>query len=82
MNSEAVSTWNDSSSTEPNTNQNELEHAVAEMCVRVPVSAGAAGLARELARILPQRSFRDVLTRGGWYRLGGVISVWHAAEQL
>ena len=51
----------------------ELEHAVAEMCVRVPVSAGAAGLAKELARIVPDLGFRDVLTRGGWYRLGGVV---------
>src|SRR5664279_1757845 len=57
----------------PSTDLNELEHAVAEMCVRVPVSAGASGLAKELARIAPHLIFRDVLTRGGWYRLGGVI---------
>jgi hypothetical protein len=51
----------------------ELERAVAEMCVRVPVSAGASGLARELALIAPQLTFRNMLTRGGWYRLGGVV---------
>ncbi len=51
----------------------DLEHAVAELCVRVPVSAGAAGLSKELARLSPQLFFRDVLTRGGWYRLGGVV---------
>jgi len=51
----------------------ELELAVGEMCAGVPVSAGASGLARELALIAPQLIFRDVLTRGGWYRLGGVV---------
>jgi len=54
-------------------NFKEFEHAVREMCVRVPVSAGASGLAKDLALIAPQLIFRDVLTRGGWYRLGGVV---------
>ena len=53
--------------------QTDFDRAVAEMCVRVPVSAGAAGLAKELVKLSPQLFFRDVLTRGGWYRLGGVI---------
>lgn len=53
--------------------QTDFDRAVAEMCVRVPVSSGATGLAKELARLSPQRFFRDVLTRGGWYRLGGVV---------
>ncbi|MFT3850400.1 MAG: hypothetical protein QM739_17505 [Propionivibrio sp.] len=53
--------------------QTEFHDAVAEMCLRVPVSAGAAGLAKELVKLSPQLFFRDVLTRGGWYRLGGVI---------
>lgn len=51
----------------------QLKLAVAELCLRVPVSAGASGLARELARIAPDLLFRDILTRGGWYRLGGVV---------
>ena len=51
----------------------DLEHLVAEMCVRVPVTAGNAGLARELASLAPQLCFRDLLSRGGWYRLGGVV---------
>ena len=68
----------------PGATQTELDRAVAEMCVRVPVSAGAAGLARELARIAPELSFRDVLTRGGWYRLGGVVDPEgvHRADDL
>lgn len=84
MNSEVASTGKDASCTEPGSNPDDLEHAVAEMCVRVPVSAGAAGLARELARILPQRNFRDVLTRGGWYRLGGIVDDTgaHIADDL
>ncbi len=52
----------------------DLDRAVAEACVKLPVSAGAAGLARELARIVPQLGFREVLVRGGWYRLGGVVN--------
>ncbi len=70
--------------TNPCLTLNELEHSVAEMCVRVPVSTGAAGLARELARLAPQLTFRDVLTRGGWYRLGGVVSAdgVHLADDL
>jgi len=51
----------------------DFNRAVAEMCVSVPVSAGAAGLAKELARLSPQLFFRDVLSRGGWYRLGSVV---------
>ena len=51
----------------------DCEHAVAELCIRVPVTTGSAGLAREFARIDPRLSFRDVLTRGGWYRLGRVV---------
>jgi len=57
----------------PESKWNELRRAVAEVCVRVPVSAGPAGLAKELARVAPQLAFREVLVRGGWYRLGGVV---------
>jgi hypothetical protein len=55
------------------TDPGDFDRAVAKLCVRVPVSAGAAGLAKELARLSPHLFFRDVLTRGGWYRLGSVI---------
>ena len=51
----------------------ELERAVGEMCVRLPASAGTSGLCMELSLVAPQLIFRDILTRGGWYRLGGVI---------
>ena len=66
------------------TKWHDLDRAVAEMCVRVPVSAGAAGLAHELARIVPQMGFREVLARGGWYRLGGVVDAagTHVADDL
>jgi hypothetical protein len=52
---------------------NELAQSIAEMCVRVPVSAGPAAMARELAGVSPRHAFRQVLSRGGWYRLGGVV---------
>jgi hypothetical protein len=57
---------------------------VAELCVRVPASAGPGALARELAKTAPQLAFREVLVRGGWYRLGGVVdaSGKHVAEDL
>lgn len=51
----------------------ELAGAVAEMCARVPASSGAAGLCKELARLAPQCNFRGVLSRGGWYRPGGIV---------
>lgn len=51
----------------------ELADAIAEACVRIPVSAGPAALAREIALIAPELAFREVLARGGWYRLGGVV---------
>lgn len=75
---------NTTENTESGNRVGELEHAIAELCVRVPVSAGAAGLARELSHVAPHFSFRDVLTRGGWYRLGGVIDVEanHVSDDL
>jgi hypothetical protein len=51
----------------------ELERSIDGLCQRVPVAAGPAGLARELATLAPSLAFREVLSRGGWYRLGGVI---------
>lgn len=62
----------------------ELSHAIGEMCVRVPVAAGPAALARELAVIAPQLAFREVLSRGSWYRLGGVVdgTSHHVADDL
>lgn len=61
-----------------------LDGPVAELCVRLPVSVGSSGLARELSGLTPDLVFRDVLTRGGWYRLGGVIGSdgQHVADDL
>ncbi len=61
-----------------------LSHLVAEYCVQVPVTQGPAVLARELARLAPQLDFREVLARGGWYRLGGVVDAQgrHIADDL
>jgi hypothetical protein len=50
-----------------------LAEPVALACAASPVGAGPAVLARELAARLPQWSFREVLCRGGWYRIGGVV---------
>jgi len=63
---------------------NDLARGVAELCVRIPAAAGAAVLARELASIAPDLAFREVLGRGGWYRLGGVVDAagHHVADDL
>ncbi|HEX8989843.1 MAG TPA: hypothetical protein VF816_17930 [Rhodocyclaceae bacterium] len=57
-----------------------LSDALAELCVRVPVAAGPAALAHEIAAAAPEVSFRQVLERGGWYRLGGVVDA--AGERI
>jgi hypothetical protein len=66
------------------TEWDDLSRRIAELCVRVPASAGAAVLARELAAIAPELAFREVLARGGWYRLGGVVDAagTHVADDL
>ncbi|MBT0960508.1 hypothetical protein [Denitromonas iodatirespirans] len=53
--------------------------------MRTPVSKGEAGLLKAFAAALPEWRFRHALTRGGWYRLGGVVdadgqSVMHDLE--
>ena len=53
--------------------RSDVERAVVRICSQTPVAAGGTALAKGLTHILPQLFFRDVLTRGGWYRLGGVI---------
>lgn len=50
-----------------------LAEPVIEACTVTPVAAGSAALAREIAKHLPDCSFREILCRGGWYRLGGVV---------
>lgn len=68
----------------PNASLQHLSHALAEACVQISVAQGPAGIAQELSRISPELSFRQVLSRGGWYRLGGVIDGQgqHLADDL
>ncbi len=63
---------------------NDLTPALAAACVQVPVAQGPAGISRELARLAPQYACREVLVRGGWYRLGGVVDAQgeHIADDL
>jgi hypothetical protein len=62
----------------------ELSRALTEVCAQASAAQGPAGLARELTKIAPQYSFREVLARGGWYRLGGVVDAQgrHLADDL
>lgn len=48
--------------------------AIVESCSRAAVAGGPAALVKELAKEAPDWHFRHVLTRGGWYRLGGVVA--------
>lgn len=50
-----------------------LAPAMVTACARSTVSAGPGNLVRALAGALPEWKFRHVLSRGGWYRLGGII---------
>jgi hypothetical protein len=51
-----------------------LAEVVARACQVTPVAAGPGALARQIALRLPQWHFREVLCRGGWYRIGGVVA--------
>jgi hypothetical protein len=50
-----------------------LAPAVIETCSKVPVSSGPGALVKALSLALPEWKFRHALSRGGWYRLGGIL---------
>lgn len=50
-----------------------LAPAIVETCVRTPVNTGTTSLAKALNNELPDWKFRHALSRGGWYRLGGIV---------
>jgi hypothetical protein len=50
-----------------------LAPAVVETCAKVPVSNGPGALVKALSVALPDWKFRHALSRGGWYRLGGIV---------
>lgn len=49
--------------------------AVAQACAISDPARGAEDLLAGLGRLWPALSFRRVLTRGGWYRSGGVVGI-------
>jgi hypothetical protein len=50
-----------------------LAAAVVETCAKVPVSNGPGALVKALEQALPDWKFRHAMSRGGWYRLGGIL---------
>lgn len=50
-----------------------LSPAVVETCTKVPVSSGPVAFVKALGLALPDWKFRHALSRGGWYRLGGIV---------
>lgn len=50
-----------------------LAPTIVEASSKVPVSGGPAALIKGLSQALPDWKFRHALSRGGWYRLGGVV---------
>ena len=49
--------------------------AVARACATSDPASGTTGLLDGLGRLWPALSFRPVLSRGGWYRPGGVVDI-------
>ncbi|MDP3540010.1 MAG: hypothetical protein Q8S26_15050 [Azonexus sp.] len=52
-----------------------LAPAVIETCTKVPVSSGPGAFVKALGEALPEWKFRHVMSRGGWYRLGGILDI-------
>jgi hypothetical protein len=50
-----------------------LAPAVVETCTKVPVSNGPGAFVKALGLALPDWKFHHALSRGGWYRLGGIV---------
>ncbi|MBL0166529.1 MAG: hypothetical protein IPP85_04955 [Propionivibrio sp.] len=50
-----------------------LSPAIVETCAKVAVSSGPGALVKALHLALPEWKFRHALSRGGWYRLGGIL---------
>ena len=50
-----------------------LAPAVVETCPKVPVSSGPGAFVKALGAALPDWKFRHALSRGGWYRLAGIV---------
>ncbi len=52
-----------------------LAPAIVETCAKVPVSSGPGALVKALSLALPEWKFRHAMSRGGWYRLGGILDI-------
>ena len=52
-----------------------LAPAVVETCAKVSVSSGPGALVKALSLALPEWKFRHAMSRGGWYRLGGIVDL-------
>lgn len=50
-----------------------LAPSIVETCAKVAVSSGPGALVKALSAALPEWKFRHAMSRGGWYRLGGVL---------
>ncbi|KXB32413.1 hypothetical protein AT959_01600 [Dechloromonas denitrificans] len=57
-----------------------LAPAIVETCAKVSVSSGPVALVKALGAALPEWKFRHALSRGGWYRLGGILD--HQGERV
>lgn len=50
-----------------------LAPTIVETCAKVTVSSGPGALVKALSAAQPEWKFRHAMSRGGWYRLGGVL---------
>lgn len=51
----------------------ESNQQLVELCNRADTAQGIAAILKGLELIVPELKFQHVLSRGGWYRLGGVV---------
>ena len=52
-----------------------LAPAIVETCTKANVSSGPGALVKALSGALPEWKFRHAISRGGWYRLGGILDI-------
>ncbi|MFZ4537025.1 hypothetical protein [Propionivibrio sp.] len=50
-----------------------ISPAIVETCAKAFVSSGPGAFVKALSLALPEWKFRHAMSRGGWYRLGGII---------
>lgn len=51
-----------------------MSPTIVEACTQTPATGDPGALVKALTNALPEWAFRHALARGGWYRLGGLVT--------